>query len=633
MTIRTLSEKTISTLFEYLEQQEQYVFLDTSKPDNQNRQSLLFVKPIEKLQYRSGEDRDVFLEKLSAWKNRGYYLAGWIGYEFLHDFLIKKKIQPGTLLVDLGVYKEAMIFDHVRGEGNFPVSETKGPEFSESGYGVNKIVSSMEKHDYCQAIEKILEYIAAGDTYQVNYTFKFLFDFSGSVSSFYQKLRRSQPVPYGCCIKNGNSYIMSFSPELFFRIEDGKIFAKPMKGTMKRGRSSTEDDRHARFLKNDEKNRSENVMIVDLLRNDLSRLVSASGGGTVEVSSLFDIERYLSVFQMTSTVVAERFAKRPVTLHEIFQAIFPCGSITGAPKIRTMEIIEELEKDPRGVYTGAIGYFSPEQGAVFNVPIRTIVLEDSKGEMGIGSGIIADSSPEEEWEECLLKAKFLTNPIPNFDLIETFFYDVDTGYLFLEDHLERLSKSADYYDFTFTAKKVKAALEELSVSLINGSGYRVRLLLARDGGLQLSSTLCAPPLTLRFPDCNDDIGSVQIGFAAESTDSSQPCFFHKTTRRKLYNRAHEKAGASGLFDVLFCNEMMEVTEGCISNLFILKDGNYYTPPVKCGLLDGVMRKHLLTDGLFSVSEKILSKEDVLEADQVFVCNSVRGVLRARFTDS
>ena len=229
MTIRTLSEKTISTLFEYLEQQEQYVFLDTSKPDNQNRQSLLFVQPIEQLQYRSGEDRDIFLEKLLAWKNRGYYLAGWIGYEFLHDFLIKKKIQPGTLLVDLGVYKEAMIFDHVKGEGNFPVSETMGPEFNESGYGVKKLVPSMEKHDYCQAIEKILEYIAAGDTYQVNYTFKFSFDFSGSVSSFYQKLRRSQPVPYGGCIKNGNSHIMSFSPELFFRIEDGKIFARPMK--------------------------------------------------------------------------------------------------------------------------------------------------------------------------------------------------------------------------------------------------------------------------------------------------------------------------------------------------------------------------------------------------------------------
>ena len=302
---RTLSGQTISRLFDFLESHEQYVFLDTSKPDSRNRQSLLFVQPVKRLQYRSGEDRELFWNLLSAQLKQGCYLAGWFGYEFLHDILLVKGPEAGVLLADLWVYKSVQSLDHQTAEGDFPISTKSGSNGDEDGYRLENLRPSMEQDEYYRAIETILEYIAAGDTYQVNYTFKFSFDFKGSIAAFYRELRRSQPVPYSCCIKSGSSHIMSFSPELFFKLEAEKISARPMKGTVKRGRNNFEDNVLSLFLQNDIKNRSENVMIVDLLRNDLSRLVDATGGGTVDVASLFDIERYRSVFQMTSSIVAE----------------------------------------------------------------------------------------------------------------------------------------------------------------------------------------------------------------------------------------------------------------------------------------------------------------------------------------
>ena len=295
-----------------------------------------------------------------------------------------------------------------------------------------------------------------------------------------------------------------------------------------------------------------------------------------------------------------------------------------------MEIIDELEKHPRGIYTGAIGYFSPDQYGVFNVPIRTVVLENGKAEMGIGSGIIADSSPRQEWDECLLKAEFLTNPAPQFDLIETLFYHCRDGCLFLQNHLQRIETSAAYFDYSFSRAKIQAELKHFCKGLDEATGHRLRILLRRDGTLTFSSVSCDPPKALEFPEGEYPGGDtcLKIDFATETTDSKSPYFFHKTTMRKQYDSAYENGVSAGLFDVIFCNEKMEVTEGCISNLFILKDGSYYTPPVSCGLLDGIMRKHLLTtDGRFRVSERVLSRKDICEADGVFVCNSVRGVLR------
>ena len=627
---KKLSDKAVSDLLAELAGHDRYVYLDTSLPDHDNRESLLFTRPIKQLYYRIGDKRGDFFNCLEHYLDQGYYLAGWFGYEFLHDRLPVSSAGQERITASLGVYRQPRVFHHDGGQTDLLPAAV--PSSLTLGYRLKNLSANMERRHYCQAVSRILEYIAAGDTYQVNYTFKFSFDFEGSISDFYGDLRRSQPVPYGACIKEGEDYILSFSPELFFRADRRRIQAKPMKGTMKRGRNAAEDENHQQLLHNDEKNRSENVMIVDLLRNDLSRLVKDTGGGFVNVTSLFDVECYRSVFQMTSSIVAQRVDDRRLTPEEILQALFPCGSVTGAPKIRTMEIIAELEKQPRGVYTGAIGYFSPAGKAVFNVPIRTVAVNGGRGEMGIGSGIVADSSPEDEWQECLLKAKFLTSPLPEFELLETMLHDGLKGYLYLEDHLLRLRRSASYFNFPFEKEQLHQRLDSLAASFARGGCHRVRLTLSGSGRMELSAAPCNPAGYLYLPDrLNDDLSQpVSIGFAEKSTDSTGPWLFHKTTMRTWYDRAYQIAQAAGLFDVIFCNERGEITEGCITNIFILKDSIYFTPPERCGLLCGVMRKQLLAGAPGKpVIEKVLSREDVLGADMIFLCNSVRGVVPAR----
>ena len=627
-----LSEKEVAGLLQRLEEEEHYVFLDTAKPDSENRRSLLFTNPRAMLRFHHGDDRTQFYRQIQDWLEQGYYLAGWFSYEFMQE-LDPNPDQPGA---EFGVYEPPACFtrDAVPQGWAEPVEGTIGPGGT---YTIENLHPNMDQEEYCRAIRKILEYIAAGDTYQVNYTFKLFFDFSGSVADLYRDLRHSQPVPYGCCIRNGEHFILSFSPELFFRSNRNNMIARPMKGTLKRGRTPEEDLANATHLYTDIKNRSENVMIVDLLRNDLSRLVDATGGGTVTVKSLFDVEQYQSVLQMTSTVVAQREAAEGLIPHQILEAIFPCGSVTGAPKIRTMEIIDELEKVKRGVYTGAIGYFGPDHSAVFNVPIRTVVLDGQRGEMGIGSGIVADSSPESEWHECLLKSKFLTEPLPRFEIIETMFHDSRSGFYLLGFHLERLASSADYFGFACDRAAIHACLLEESTRLAaTGQHCRVRLTLSRDGELDLQTRPCARPERLSLPATGEDPGqaAVTVAFSDEVVDRRAPWVFHKTTMRQKYDRAWEAGRVNGLFDVLFCNEAGEITEGCITNIFILLDGAYVTPPLQCGLLNGVMRRHILQSRQNPpVQEKKLFRDDITRAEAIFLCNSVRGVVRAEIKES
>ncbi len=626
-----LSDTQIAGLLSTLSAHEHWVLLDTAKPDRLNHQSLLFIDPVNVLVYRAGEDRATFLRGMEVLLVQGFYLAGWFAYEFFHERRSVITESSSVILAEFGVYHRPLTHDHHRQAGSFPGLD--GPSCPEQGtYRISDLAPNMERAAYCRAIAGILDYIAAGDTYQVNYTCKMRFRFSGSVTTFYLDLRRSQPVPYGCFLKHGRRHLLSFSPELFFRAEPGIITTRPMKGTCVRGRTLAEDRFQADFLRHDEKNRSENVMIVDLLRNDLARLVDGLGGGRVRVASLFDVEYYQTVLQMTSTVVAEYARSSGVTPAELICALFPCGSVTGAPKIRTMEIIDDLETEPRGVYTGAIGYFAPEGRAVFNVPIRTVVLDGERGEMGIGSGIVADSTPAEEWRECLLKARFLTHPLPAFELLETMLYRPGDGYFLLAGHLGRLAGSAEYFSFRFDRDRILRALHDLAQREAWDEYRRVRLTLDRHGDLQISATPCAAPQFLCWPSATaaEATATVAIGLAGQAVDSTSPWLFHKTTHRLAYEQGLRQAEADGLFDVLLSNERREITEGCISNLFALIDGSYVTPPLHCGLLAGVMRERLLASaGEVPVQERVIYREDVLRAEQLYLCNSVRGVLPAR----
>ncbi len=632
--MRSLSQKQLDALLNFLQDEEEYVFLDTSRVDAENGKSLLFLHPREIVRCLPGDDPKVYAAKLEDALAAGYHLAGWMSYEF--GYLLEGKlasspqyqVEPTHPLASFGVYSAPFIFDHETGENALPgKSSSQGlPDFH-----IQNLRPSQEKESYLEALVRIKEYIAAGDTYQVNYTLKLLFDFGGSAERFYRDLRRNQSVPYGAFMRSGREHILSLSPELFFRVGSDRILVRPMKGTMKRGRYPEEDQAFCRMLSRDPKNRSENVMIVDLLRNDLGRLTHQFGDEQVITRSLFDVEQYESVLQMTSTVFAETAdLLSNVLLIDLFKALFPCGSVTGAPKIRTMEIIRELEESSRGVYTGAIGYITPGGEAVFNVPIRTIRLADGKGEMGIGSGIIHDSDPEQEWEECLLKSHFLTSPVPEFFLLETLLWESGKGYWLLAEHLERLGDSAAYFSFHFDSQAILAALNQEAEGF-SALAMRVRLTLAKDGCVGIVFQACDVPLLRTLPDTpiakQENLPCIQL--SKQQVDCCSPWYFHKTTRRDLFQTEFAAAQEQGVFDTCFVNERQELTEGCISNLILLLDGKYYTPPVSSGLLNGTLRRKLLADNPSLLFEKILSPEDLIRADALFCCNAVRGLVQVR----
>jgi para-aminobenzoate synthetase/4-amino-4-deoxychorismate lyase len=364
----------------------------------------------------------------------------------------------------------------------------------------------------------------------------------------------------------------------------------------------------------DEKQRAENLMIVDLLRNDLGRVAKI---GSVEVTDLFTVETYRSVHQMTSGIEAE--LRSDMGLKDMLRALFPCGSVTGAPKVRAMEIISELEGDARGVYTGAIGYIAPNGDAEFNVAIRTVVLDKNGGEMGIGGGIVADSKEESEFEECLLKAHFLTKVDAPFELIETLRFESGKGFHLLERHLARLKSSADHFGYPFSREAVLAALEA-EAACVQAPVAMVRLLLAEDGSLTVTSTAIVLPT-------KDTVWRFVI--SDQRLDEKDPLFYHKTTRRQFYDREMERQKAlTGCDEVIFLNKKGELTEGTRTTLFIELDGRLFTPALACGLLPGTLREELLDLPRAAASEAVLSPQDLLSADRIYLGNSVRGLIRA-----
>ena len=502
--------------------------------------------------------------------------------------------------------------------------------------GVVAVTPSITDDQFEHAVERIQTYIAAGDTYQINFTYRLRFDMYGAPLTLYRALRSRQNVPFGGLIMlPDQTAVLSHSPELFLRHVGGTVTAQPMKGTAAAGSDAIEDAAIAATLASDPKNRAENVMIVDLLRNDLGRIARL---GSVEVPRLFEVTRFGQVLQMTSTVTAT--LRDNVTLADIVGAVYPCGSITGAPKRRSMEIIRELEDAPRGVYTGAIGWFAKPTSSVatltrpaiadfcWSVPIRTLVLAAPdqsgvrRGEMGIGAGIVRDSVAADELNECRLKARFLTELPQSFELFETMAITRDAGCVLLERHLQRLVWSAAYFHFAFDDAALRQAVHNACSMLTDSNPHRLRLSLAHDGAIGITS---APLLPLHA-----SADAPLRLLIADAPMSSDDLFLrHKTTQRARYDLAWKSAEAQGAFDMLFCNQHGEVTEGARSNLFVQIDGRWYTPPLAAGVLPGVMRAQILEDPAWGASERTMTLQDVRAAQSLVVCNALRGVMPAR----
>lgn len=490
--------------------------------------------------------------------------------------------------------------------------------------GVAGIEANVDEAAFVAAIGRIRDYIAAGDTYQVNYTYRLRFDAFGSLFGLYARLRARQPVPYGAlvCLPDGGA-LLSFSPELFVRHDAGVLLARPMKGTAPASGDAALDAERSKELAHDTKNRAENLMIVDLLRNDLGRVAQT---GSVEVPALFDVQRYGAVLQMTSTVQARM--RQDATLAQIFAALYPCGSITGAPKRRTMEIIHELEPAARGIYTGAIGWFDPPVDNkpfgdfCLSVPIRTLALGQEqhgvrRGELGVGAGIVFDSDAQAEYAECRLKARFLTGLRNDFELFETLRASWDDGPRHVERHLDRLGASCAYFGVPFARDEARTMLLEACLALPPGQVHRLRLAVSPAGELSLTSGLLAP---LQEP--------VTLVLAGETTHSGDVFLRHKTSIRSRYDAAWKAAEAQGAFDALFFNERGELTEGGRSNVFVRVGECWYTPPLSSGLLPGVMRGVLLEAPAWNASERVIGREMLERADDIVVCNALRGPLRA-----
>ncbi len=623
--MKPFSEKEITQLCSWLDNEQDFVFLETSRVTPEEYSSFLFVDPERWLVCEDSNQVDTFFDEAVNLQQKGYFLAGWISYEF--GYLLEPSLFSLSNGIDspwavLGVFRKPLVFDHRNNNGQLITALAGNRDISKKDYNVHALSTNMKKREYLQAIEKIKEYIIAGDTYQVNYTLKLLFDFRGSAAGFYQDLRRNQSVSFGAWIRQGGRDVMSFSPELFFKANHKHVTVRPMKGTMVRGRTPREDVSMREALREDLKNRSENVMIVDLLRNDLGNLLYRNGGGTVMPRSLFDVEVYETLLQMTSTIEGIPQEKKMFSIQEILRALFPCGSVTGAPKIRTMEIIHELEGEPRGVYCGAIGFCSSEE-AVFNVPIRTVELDSHRGRMGIGSGIVFDSDPDAEWDESLLKGNFLTSPTPKFQMIETLLWLPDRGYWLLKEHVDRLAASAAYFLFVFEREHAVALLEEKAHEF--SESMRVKLLLHRDGTVEIHSSVLN---MAGKPDADEVLTGEplpKVVFSSKCTDRNNVHLYHKTTLRELYNNERQMALAKKYYEVLFTNAEGEVTEGSFTNIFIARDGKLLTPPVQCGLLAGTFRSYLLEKG--KALEQVLTKEDIRQTDGVYVGNSVRGLVQ------
>lgn len=529
----------------------------------------IFTKPIRTITAFTAEEVIEAFKLIEKLKKK-YFLAGYIRYE---AFSVQKYNFP---LLYFEVFENYQKYKPQKRE-NLLLNPVPTVNFCE----------------YSNAINKIKEEISNGNTYEVNYTYDFEIPYEGNDFELFETLLDKQKTPYNFYLKNEYDTILSFSPELFFTLKNKHIITKPMKGTVKRGNNREKDIELIKFLKNDEKNRAENVMIVDLLRNDLGRIAKT---GSVKVTKLFEIETHKTLHQMTSQIEAD--LKENTTYLDIFKAIFPCGSITGAPKISTMKIINKVEKGSRDIYCGAIGLISPEE-TIFSVPIR--ILQKKQGESNfkyrVGGAIVWDSDIQDEWEETLTKTKFLSD---NFQIIETI--KVENGNLLFEkEHLARMRKTAIHFGYPFTKPEFN-----------NEKDGILRLLLNKNGQI----TKEYKPLIAHTTN--------KIQISPIKVNSNNEFLYHKTTYRPWFYESYKKIATGEIYDEIFFNEKGELTEGARSNIILQINGNLYTPPQKCGLLNGVFKQSMK-----NLTEKILYKKDLEKAEKIFCVNSLRGLVEVR----
>ncbi len=601
------------------------VLLDDQTAAPGQRRSRLYAGLSESLAIDGPQALDAALLKMQSALECGLHAVMLLDYELgeaLHGLPQRGRpasqilLFEGVTLLD-GDEVEAWLAAQERAQALQGAPSEAGPSQEAVVTGLR---AGVDEAGFGQAVRRIQAHIATGDTYQVNLSFRLGLTLHGSPLALYRQMRAHQAVPYGALLGLPDGrWVLSRSPELFVSHHGGWLEARPMKGTAAAGGSLD--------LAGDTKNRAENVMIVDLLRNDLGRVATP---GTVAVPERFEVHRYGDVLQMTSTVRAQ---PRPdVGWPELLRAVFPCGSVTGAPKRRTLEIIRELEPEPRGLYTGAIGWLAPAAPGrlgdfCLSVPIRTLLLEPPvdgrrSGVLGVGAGITWDSRADDEWAECALKARFLTRLAAPLELFETLRASASAGAAHADRHLRRLARSAQALGFAFDAGRVRAALEAACAQLPAGPWHRLKLSLRPDGEVTFQSGLLSPLQ-----------GPVRVLLAPEATDSRDLFLQHKTTRRERYDAAWRAAEARGAFDMLFFNEAGELTEGGRSNVFVKIDGHWYTPPLACGVLAGVMRSVLLEDPQLAARERRIQRDDLASAQALMLCNALRGALPAELVSN
>ena len=593
---------------------------DASAADPVHARSRLYTGHADTLHCHDAASWPQVLAEMQAALSRGLYAVPALTYELGAHLL---GIDAHRVAGALG---QVLLFDTCTHLSPLEVTAWLAEQAGsgEQHAGIAAVTASIDQDAFTHALGAIRTYTEAGHTYQVNYTYRLRFDAFGSLYALYARLRARQPVPYGALVAlPDGAALLSLSPELFVRHKDGELVTRPMKGTAPATDDDAENARRSLALAQDSKNRAENLMIVDLLRNDVGRVAVT---GSVQVPALFDVQRYSSVLQMTSTVCAQ--LRPDASLAEVFAALYPCGSITGAPKRRTMEIIHELEGAARGIYTGAIGWFDPPSGDAglgefcLSVPIRTLALSAPRngvrsGEMGVGAGIVYDSDALDEYAECQLKARFLTGLSNKFDLFETMHATRAHGCRHGDRHLARMQASAQYFGFAFDQAAAQAAMDAACAALPDGA-CRLRLSLSSTGQIAVQTSPVAP---LTEP--------VRVLLAPDALRSDDLFLRHKTSVRERYDRAWRDAEAQGAFDTLFFNERGELTEGGRSNVFVRIDGRWLTPPLADGVLPGVMRAVILADTSWDASEASITRAMLFSASDIMVCNALRGPLVAQ----